>query len=352
MTANYTDESLAVIVGVGARTPLGFYAAATAAAAWAGVSMQREHAFMVDLAGDAMIVAADPELPADADWVVRAERLAQQPALEALQPLLMPRGFMPRVHALIGLPEPRPGLPDDYVPQFGRAFQRSLRPQIQFDSVSYLPSGHASGLAGFGQALSLLSSRACDACLVGGLDSYLVPETLEWLDETEQLHSARTIWGFCPGEGAAFCAVTTLAFATHCGLLPLLAVPAAGTGTELNRIGTDSVCVGEGLTTALQGALQGATDCAVGYSICDMNGEPYRGDEFGFALLRCRRWFEDSAPFVTPADRWGDQGAASGPLFAVLAACVADKVYCPADSSLLWASSVGGLRAAVLLRTL
>jgi 3-oxoacyl-[acyl-carrier-protein] synthase-1 len=121
---------------------------------------------------------------------------------------------------------------------------------------------------------------------------------------------------------------------------------------EANCIHTDTVCIGEGLSAAFQQALAGlpSGNARVDHTICDMNGEPYRGNEFGFARLRSSGRFAAGSEFDTPADCWGDVGAASGPLFAILAAFAARKRYAPGPLTLLWASSQGGGRAAALLQ--
>ena len=79
-----------------------------------------------------------------------------------------------------------------------------------------------------------------------------------------------------------------------------------------------------------------------------MNGEAYRADEFGFMLARTSERFVDSSDFTAPADSWGDVGAASGPLFVLLAAAAAMKGYARGPLTLLWTSSEGGERAAAL----
>ena len=74
-------------------------------------------------------------------------------------------------------------------------------------------------------------------------------------------------------------------------------------------------------------------------AICDLNGEPYRSEEFTFTVLRTQTAFADATRFVTPADCWGDIGAASGPLFANLAIAAAQRGYAKGPRALLWASS-------------
>ena len=84
---------------------------------------------------------------------------------------------------------------------------------------------------------------------------------------------------------------------------------------------------------------------------CDLNGEPYRADEFGFAALRTKESFESASDFVAPADCWGDVAAAGGPLHAMLAVAAASKGYAKGELAFAWASSEPGERAAALFAT-
>ena len=83
--------------------------------------------------------------------------------------------------------------------------------------------------------------------------------------------------------------------------------------------------------------------------ICDMNGERYRGEEWGFVCLRLPLQMTNPTAYISPADCWGDMGAASGPLFAMLACRASARKYANGPRSLVWASSEGGLRGAMLL---
>src|SRR5262249_36107709 len=145
--------------------------------------------------------------------------------------------------------------------------------------------------------------------LVGGVDTWLVPETLEWLDSLEALHSVVMPWGFCPGEAAAFCLL-----GGEQSVGQRLTIIGSGEGLETNRIRTQTVCIGEGLTTAWRTAAA----CLVGKAQfvdriwCDLNSEPYRGDELAFSVLRTREHLADEVDIITPADCWGDVGAATG----------------------------------------
>jgi 3-oxoacyl-[acyl-carrier-protein] synthase-1 len=340
------------IISTGARTPLGLSAPATAAAVRAGIAAMQAHPFMIDRFGEPMIVTADAQLNVEIPFVDRLIELAISPALEALQPLRESRGMIASVNVLIALPEERPGVAADLKETFCQRFGSYLEKEIRIQGISCHARGHAGGLACFEQALSLVNSGKTELCLVGGVDSYLHRETLEWLDSLDQLHSKDTIWGFCPGEGAGFCLLSSEKLARHLNLTSVVHLLSASQAAEPNRIKTETICIGEGLSETFKKTLSVLPeDSRVSYTICDMNGEPYRANEFGFAMLRSARKFAEEADFQTPADCWGDVGAASGPLFAILASYSAAKGYSERAYTFLWASSENGLRASALLKT-
>jgi len=108
--------------------------------------------------------------------------------------------------------------------------------------------------------------------------------------------------------------------------------------------------LGQGLTSAFRSALDAlASDVKVTDTYCDMNGEPYRADEFAFAVTRTRERFVAATDFVTPADCWGDVGAASASLFIILACIAGAKGYAKGDTGLVWASSDTGERGAAVI---
>jgi len=124
-------------------------------------------------------------------------------------------------------------------------------------------------------------------------------------------------------------------------------------GQETKTIKTNGICLGEGLTKTVQAAVGSPFEGSVINSvICDINGERYRGEEWGFVSLRLSHCFEDVTAYLSPADSWGDTGAASVPLFAVIACQAVQRGYGKGPRTLLWASSEGGLRGAALLETL
>lgn len=340
------------IIGLGATTPLGRSAWATAAAVRAGISGFTQHAFMVDAVGKPMHVAAFPWLDDSCEVGERITECLVAAISEALLPLraITPR---PSLALLVNLPIARPGLPEDLAHRVAQRVQRDFTGV--FERVSVAALGHAGGLVGLHSAQQYMAASPQNMCLVAGVDSYQEPDMLEWLEATDQLHGAgerNNAWGFIPGEGAGALLLASASTAQRLGLAPMGRVRGVGLGREAELIGTGTVCLGLGLTEAVRGAMatlpagQLVTDV-----YCDMNGDPYRADEFAFLVTRTRERFVAPSEFVAPADCWGDVGAASAPLCIALACVAGVKRYSKGGTSLIWASSVTGERGAALIET-
>lgn len=328
------------ILGVGAVTAVGLSAPATMAAQRAGISGHAEHAWMLDRMGEPMRVAAVPYGDLSAPATQRLVDLATQAAFEATD------GFDcdQSLDVMLALPEPRPGLPEGYAIEAGSAFATAFQKRGAGGKVKVLARGHAGGLALIGQALALMQESPERSVLVVGVESWLLPETLEWLDAIEALHSNAMPWGFCPGEAAASCLLSSrLPGASRLMLMN------AGHALEPQRIRGQGVCIAQGLSAAWRDALVGVASMGrrIDQVWCDLNSEPYRGDEIALTVARHREHLAETVEITTPADVWGDVGAASGPLMLAAAELAARKGYAAGPLSLLSASSDDGPRAAL-----
>lgn len=342
-----------VVVALGASTPLGRGARVSAAAVRAGISGFVEHPLQADSAGAPVRAAIAPWLDIGLRGAARFEALlfsAMDEALTLTRPgLALERPLV--MAAAIGLPEPRPGVPADLQPQLMRSLAR--RYGSRFASAACFEGGHAAGLLALRAAIGKLQQGGLDACVVAGVDSWIDRLALEWLEEREQLHSAgayNNAWGFIPGEGAGALLLMRSDTAEALQLPTLTRVLAVGVAHEFNRIKTQTVCIGEGLTEAFRQALAALpARSRVSDIYCDMNGEPYRADEFGFAALRTKEHFESASDFVAPADCWGDVAAAGGVLHLVLASAATHGGYARGPLAFVWASAQRGDRVAALL---
>ncbi len=343
-----SDRSAGVcVVGLGAATAVGATAPATAAAVRAGVAGLADHPYMIVQIGEPFVVASAPYLGTDVVGRDRFIELALPAAREALEPVIGRVRFRGPIPAFIGLPEARPGLPSELATSLSSSLGEGCRRIAQ---PTFLPDGHAAGLIAIQSASRIIDRGEADFCLAGGVDSYMAWEALAWVEGCGQLHHLGNAGGFVPGEAAGFCLLCSGAAARRHEIDVmgrLLGVAVAG---EENRIKTETVCTGQGLTRAVQDVLRSlpSSETLIDQTICDQNGEAYRGDELGFMLARTSERFMDTSDFAAPADCWGDVGAASGPLFVLLASAAGRKGYARGPLTLLWASSEGGQRAAAL----
>lgn len=341
------------IVGLGACTPVGRDAWSSAAAVRAGISGFVQHPYMIDTAGEPMRAAIAPWIDIELSGADRLEALLFPALDQAFESLASHQGAPLNMAIALGLPSARPGLPEDIQQQMlGRINKCYAR---HFGSAASFAAGHAAGLIATQAACTKLAQRTLDACVVAGVDSYIEPLTLEWLEANDQLHSAGPLnnaWGFIPGEAGAALLLMRESVAQAAGLEALAVVLGTGTSMEPKRIKTETLCTGEGLTQAFRTALAALpAGSKVSDTYCDMNGEPYRADEFGFTALRTKESFESASDFIAPADCWGDVAAAGGPLHLALATVAGFKGYSKGSFAFVWGSAEQGERAATLIAT-
>jgi 3-oxoacyl-[acyl-carrier-protein] synthase-1 len=342
------DDAL-YIVGCGAQTAIGRALPATSAAVRCGISAHTDHPFMVDQHGEPMVVAFASWLDIDDPARDRIALMAIATMQEALGPLVA-RSAISRLRMQIYAAFSEESLSD-------QTARQRLVDDVSSDSailaspppIDTVWQGHAGGFLALKAACNDLRLGKIHVGIVVGADSYIDPERLEDTDRVGRLHSSNQTWGFTPGEGAGCCIVVTGSLIRHLGLSSLAEVSAVATATEPKLMGTDSVCIGEGLTAAFRGVL--SESLPIAHSYCDLNGETYRADEFGFAISRTSEFFQDVSQFTAAADCWGDVGAASALLATVLPVVAWQRGYANGPCVLAWSSSAHvPLRGAALLR--
>jgi len=308
---------------------------------------------MVDCAGQPMPGAIDTEIDPE---IVGPERflLLAEPALrEACEQLDGVRGQQLAIPLYLGVPELRTGFTEQDTGAIRAGMARCEGLPIRLSAVIPFIEGHAAGLSALAAALRQLKEGAVEMCLVGGVESYFHADTMEWLDENRQLTGTVSRSGFVPGEGAGFCLLMTDRCRQRFELDALAEVQACAIGNETKLIKTTDMCLGEGLSATVREALgdMSPTHERVNDIYCDMNSERNRGEEWGFVCLRLSDYFDDPLDYQSPANSWGDVGAASAPLFMMLACQAAARGYAKGPRAMLWASSEKGRRAAAVLAT-
>jgi 3-oxoacyl-[acyl-carrier-protein] synthase I len=303
---------------------------------------------MIDKHGEPMIVARASWLDEDLSVQDRVVSLAIGAAQEALLPIQGEiAAFRRQLHTHLAFSTD--SLPDHSLRALvARQFAAGTGLDIDDCPINVYVEGHAGGILALEKACQELHSGKARFCLVGGLDSLMAPERLEAIDLGGRLHSTDQNWGFTPGEGAGFCLLATGSTVREIELVPLAQVFGVATARETNLLGTDTVCTGEGLTAAFRGVLDPTH--RVSHCYCDLNGEPYRANEYGFTICRTSQHFKDPANFTAAAECWGDVGAASAVLALTLPLAAWSRGYARGPVALVWASSAHApLRGAALI---
>ena len=330
------------VLSVGAVTAVGLDALATAAAIRVGLAGFASHPFMVDAAGDDIIVASVSGLPAKGVDSDRLFDMALPAAREALTGV--PRLASETLPLVLAVPDERPG----FLSSLGDQLAEQLANELKVASVELVRAGHAGGLLAVAQCAQIMRDAGCPMGLVGAIDSYLDAVTLEWLEAENQLHSPTNAYGFIPGEAAVFCVLQNGPFSE--GRTRMVDVRSVARNTEITARNDEMVCTGLALSRTIQSALELLPPGAqVGHIICDLNGEPYRADEYAFTVPRISDCCIDAVDFDNPADCVGDVGAASGVLHLALAAIASVKQYARGQHILIWNAAESGERTAALL---
>jgi 3-oxoacyl-[acyl-carrier-protein] synthase-1 len=339
-----SDSSVLEVVAVGARVPVGLSAETAAAAIRAGVNRIREHPHLLDGAGEPLRCGRDPLLEPGAYGVRRKAALAEdalRQVLEVLQPIADPA-----LPVLLAAPEQRPG--------FDGADARTLLDRLagcgSNIEVHLAGRGHAGVFEALARASTSLAKKQHRICIVGGVDSYLHADTLNWLDEARRIHRSDVRAGFLPGEGAAMLALTLVGSARRLGLRVLGRVRSVATAIEQRSFDSDEGLLGEGLSQAVReatAALEAGEPVHDVYA--DINGERHRSEEWAFTLLRHPRCCVDGSVYVNAAEQCGDVGAATGALQIALALRAWHGGYARGPRALAFAGSWQGTRGVAVL---
>lgn len=228
---------------------------------------------------------------------------------------------------------------------------RDLQQLSGFDfhqDSTVIANGRVSGVQAIDMARRLLEIGH-PACLVMGIDNYLVGKTLTDYHQAGRLKTERNSDGFIPGQAAA--AVVLQPADRGRGLL----VKGIGYGREPSTIINAAVPLrADGLTAACCGALaQAGMDLGqLDYRLADLNGEHYGFREATLMLSRILRKHKQAFDIRHPAESVGEVGAAIVPIVCAVALASALKNYAPGPGVLCHFANDDFQRAAIVLQYL
>jgi 3-oxoacyl-(acyl-carrier-protein) synthase len=223
-------------------------------------------------------------------------------------------------------------------------------PAMHFSTTT----GHTGVTEALNRAIEDLCTRQVEAAVVGGVDTLLEEDTLEWLQITGRLKTSSIPSGLQPGEAGGFLLLETVQSARARGARILGIVEDVRFGEEAKTLLSGDLPAGSGLTEILGGVMAraGWNDGQPVWLITDQNGEFYRAMEWGNVIIRLTAQSECFAQPVLwyPAGSFGDTGAASGVVSICMAIAAFDRQYAPAQTVAVVSSADGSRRSVVLLR--
>lgn len=225
-----------------------------------------------------------------------------------------------QIHLLLGVAsEERPG------PRYEESCLFPLRGIIgkwtdKLD-LQIVPRGNASMAYAIEQAGRLIECNPGAPCIIGGVDSLIRTSTLNWFEKDGRLKSGSygRHHGLIAGEAAGFIVIEDRALAEQKGGPILASIAGLGLAEEPVPRASGSLGRNSGLTEACHAALNGVEEKEIRAVFNDLNGENSRAREWGMAEIRCFDKPDDNRRLWTPANCYGDIGAASGVVLATVA---------------------------------
>lgn len=210
--------------------------------------------------------------------------------------------------------------------------------------------GNAGLIGALTRCAEMLYSGGMRRVVIGALHSELDPDRLAALQALGLLKTPSNPVGCMPGEMAAFLVVEPDNPGARNSAAPgvLLDTPAHAKA-PCHRFSTDpplGTALAETINATLGGAPKERQRCDL--VIGDLNGDAYRAQEWGSALVRLipeHPWLDTAAEWY-PALPFGDIGVATGPAAVCMAARAFERGYAAADQVLVWLFSNDGGRGA------
>jgi 3-oxoacyl-[acyl-carrier-protein] synthase-1 len=249
----------------------------------------------------------------------------------------------------LSVPQPRPGISHHEFEHLARIASAHLEAKGVNAFVAITGHGHAGAMLAVQQAMQAHARGEDVPTIILGVESYLDPQTLLWLDRQRLLAQPSCPNGFIPGEGAGCLVLASARLRKHAGWPCQAVLRGIGIGQEPHLRDSELGSLGEGMTEAVLQATASLSGAEVDTAYIDVNGERYRSEEWGFVVLRTPELWR-SLEYEAPSACWGDVGAAWATLAGVLAVRSFARAYARGPRALVMAGSLNGLRGAMLLQ--
>jgi len=310
-----------VITAANSITAVGHDGRLTAASVRAGISRFTEYDGYLDAGDNPITVARIREIH---DRWETPQRLAGTAALcleKLLDEYFRQGASRPsQIQLLLGVAsEERPG------PRYEESCLFPLRGIIgkwtDKPDLQIVPRGNASMAYSIEQAGRLIECNPGTLCIIGGVDSLIRTSTLNWFEKDGRLKSGShgRHHGLIAGEAAGFIVIGNRALAEQTDRPILARIVGFGLAEEPVPRASGSLGRNSGLTEACHAALNGVEGKEIRAVFNDLNGENSRAREWGMAEIRCFDKPDDNRRLWTPANCYGDIGAASGVVLATVA---------------------------------
>jgi 3-oxoacyl-[acyl-carrier-protein] synthase-1 len=323
-------------------TGVGFSAPATCAAIRVGITGFVETKFM--FAGEWLYGCP---VPFEVLWRGR-EKLLQMVApaikecLEGIQNFSA--GEVPLI--LCVAETDRPGRFDELDQSFLDEVQKRIGMRFH-ESSEIVAEGRIGGTQAVARASKLIGEGR-PYCIVAGVDTFLIADTLAHFNEKRRLLTDDNSDGFIPGEAAGAVLLGPTKQTSEQQMVCL----GFGRGFEKANVYSEEPLRADGLSEAIQAALadSGKIFKELDYRITDISGEEYAFREASLALSRSMRILKPEFDIWHPADCIGEVGAAIAPCVLGVALAAARKDYAPGRGVLCHFSGDPGDRAALIVQ--
>jgi len=220
------------------------------------------------------------------------------------------------------------------ITRLGLWFEPELRRTITSDQSGFV--------AGLKQAAAWLDAGACDACWIGGVDSYLDPPTVAALAGLRVLRTPANPVGLIPGEAASFLEVRLAGKAPKDTLAVIESFAEASGRPAADGSPVDA----EPLVRAMIDAQAGRP---ASFQVVNLNGSVARANEWGMVSLRCRTLgLQNGSALWIPPLHFGEIGSATGPASIALLASGWARGYAPGPNAMVCLMQEGVARGAVM----